>query len=61
MDSILIVDFILDVGTIISYHSFKTRLGRSTWDPTDPGLELGQVEEKIGKVMTRCDLADPTD
>jgi hypothetical protein len=30
-------------------HSFKTQ----------PGLEPGRVDEKIGKVNTRCDPADP--
>jgi hypothetical protein len=29
-----------------------------TRDPADPELEPGRVEEKIEKVMTRCDLAD---
>jgi len=27
--------------------------------PADSGLELDQVEEKIEKVMTRCDSAEP--
>jgi hypothetical protein len=31
--------------------------GGSIWDPTNPGLEPGRVEEKIEKVMTRCDPA----
>jgi hypothetical protein len=31
-------------------HSFKTQPGGSIWDPTDPGLEPGRVEEK-----TQCD------
>jgi hypothetical protein len=25
----------------------------------DPGLELGRIDEKIGKVMTRCNPAGP--
>ena len=37
------------------HHSFETRPGRSTRDPTNPGLERGRVEEKIGKVMNQCD------
>ena len=32
---------------------------RLTWDPADPGLEPGWVEEKIGKEKTRCDPVDP--
>jgi hypothetical protein len=28
-----------------------------TRDPADPGLEPGQVEEKIGKEKTWCDPA----
>ena len=31
-----------------------------TRDPTNPELELGRVDEKIEKIMTRCDPADPT-
>jgi len=27
----------------------------------DPGLEPGRIEEKIEKIMTRCDSADPVD
>ena len=30
-----------------SNHNFETRPGRSIWNPVDPGLELGRVEEKI--------------
>jgi polyphosphate kinase len=37
------------------HYSFETRPGRSTRDPTDPGLEPGRVEEKIGKVINQCD------
>jgi hypothetical protein len=38
-------------------HSFEIWPGESTWDPADPGLEPGQVEEKIRKEKTRSDLA----
>ena len=37
------------------HHNFETRPGKSTRDPTDPGLKRGRVEEKIGKVMNQCD------
>jgi hypothetical protein len=40
-------------------HNFETRLGGSTWDPANPGLEPGRVEEKMGEGKTRCDLARP--
>jgi hypothetical protein len=40
-------------------HSFETRSGESTWDPADPGLELGRGEEKIEKGKNRCDPARP--
>jgi hypothetical protein len=39
-------------------HNFETRLGGSTWDPANPGLEAGRIEEKIGKGKIRCNLAD---
>jgi hypothetical protein len=40
-----------------SNYSFETRPGRSTWDLTDPGLESGRVEEKIGERKIRRDPA----
>jgi hypothetical protein len=40
-------------------HSFETRSGESTWDPADPGLELGRGEEKIEEGKNRCDPARP--
>ena len=39
-------------------HTFETRPG-STRDPANPGLEPGRFNEKIEKVMTQCDPADP--
>ena len=39
--------------------SFKTRPGGLIWDPANPGLEPGWVEEKTGKEKIWCDLADP--
>ena len=38
-------------------NRFKTRLGRSTRDPANQGLEPGRVEEKTGEEKTRCDPA----
>jgi hypothetical protein len=40
-------------------HTFETRPG-PTRDPANPRLEPGRFNEKIGKVMTRYDPADPT-
>jgi hypothetical protein len=37
-------------------HSFETW---PSLEPADLGLEPGRVDEKIEKVMTRCDSADP--
>jgi len=31
----------------------------SAWDPADPEMEPGRVEEKTGEGKTWCDLADP--
>jgi len=42
---------------LIYIYSFETQPGGSIQDPANPKLELGQVEEKIGKFMTRCDPA----
>jgi hypothetical protein len=39
-------------------HSFKTWPGGLTWDPADPGLKPGWVEEKTKKEKTRCEPAD---
>jgi len=36
-------------------HSIETRPGRSTRYPTNPGLEPGRVEEKMGEEKTWCD------
>jgi hypothetical protein len=41
------------------FHIFETRPGGSTRDLANLGLEPGWVDEKIGKIMTRCDPADP--
>jgi hypothetical protein len=40
-------------------YSSETRSRGSTWDPADPGLKPGRVEEKMGEGKTRCDLARP--
>jgi hypothetical protein len=42
-------------------HSFETQPGGSIWDPVDPGLEPGRIEEKIEKGKTRCDPATQQD
>jgi hypothetical protein len=42
---------------IYTLNRFKTRLGRSTRDPANQGLEPGRVEEKTGEEKTRCDPA----
>jgi len=43
-------------GEIIVLKPGPARPGGSTWDPR---LEPGRVNEKIGKIMTRCDPTDP--